>query len=148
MPSDESETIDWRKKQGPPEKETAEKIKKDKSWGDILAKKQEDRKFQRDKYSSVAAKKSKNAGEYSASMKKYDKAVKQMDEEDSESSRDSVKAWEKAQENPSPELRRAFKGISYAYKKATAKAKPLRKAGGGLIRGAGNARGVRPYKVR
>lgn len=147
MPSDESEVIDLTKMQGPPDKDTAAALKKEKSWGKILSEKQASRKTQRDQYSSVAAKRTKNAGNYNASMKKYDKSVKQMDEEDSQSSGDSVRAWEKQLENPSPELRRALKGISYAYKKGTANTKPLRKAGGGLIRGAGNARGVKPYKV-
>lgn len=147
MPSDESEIIDLRKMQGPPDKETAKEMRDRKSWVDAIEKTNSQRNKYRENFSSSSQKKSKNAGDYNARMKKYDKAVGKFDEENFQSANDATRAWEKQMNKPSAELKKSLKRISDTSKAAMKKTKPLRKAAGGLVKGAGSARGVKSYKV-
>lgn len=148
MPSDESEVIDLRKMQGPPDRAAAEALRTKKSWIDYIDETDRKKKEARDNFSKNARASSKDSSDYSERMKKYDAYEKQKEEEDSQSSLDATRAWERQQKKPSYRLRKNLKDISSAFKKSVAKTKPLRKAEGGLVRGAGSARGVKPYKVR
>lgn len=149
MPSDESEIEDLRKMQGPPTKEVAEALAIKKAWDDYYEKQDKKKKESRDNAGAISSKASKNAGDYGARMKRYDKAVKDSDALIDKMADEDIADYKKRFKG-SKKYESTLKDISATSRKKFKGAKPLsggRYKSGGVVRGSGKARGVKPCKI-